>query len=109
MDKQLESLTKAALDFRNRRNWSRFHTGKDLAICLSVEANELLEQFLWKKDNEINIKMVRDELGDVLYVILLLADKYSIDLELAFLDKLDQNEQKYPVDQFRDSNKKYDD
>jgi NTP pyrophosphatase (non-canonical NTP hydrolase) len=103
----LTSLTKKVLKFRDDRNWAQFHTGKDIAMDLSVEAAEVLELFLWKKDDAINTEKLKDELGDVFYALLLLANHYQIDVETALTDKLKTNEQKYPVDKFRNSNRKY--
>ncbi|MDR4989105.1 MAG: nucleotide pyrophosphohydrolase [Bacteroidales bacterium] len=103
----LTSLTKKVLKFRDDRNWAQFHTGKDIAMDLSVEAAEVLELFLWKADDAVNIKKLTDELGDVFYALLLLADHFQIDLEAALINKLKKNEQKYPVMKFRDSNRKY--
>ncbi len=74
---------------------------------LSIEAAEVLELFLWKKDNDINTEKLKDELGDVFYALLLLADHYQVDLEAALINKLKKNEQKYPVKKFRNSNRKY--
>jgi len=107
MDNKLDQLTQKVLKFRDERNWAKYHTAKDLAICLSVEANELLELFLWKKDKEINQDKLKDEIGDVFYSLLLLANKYSIDLESVLIDKLHKNKLKYPVDKYFNSNKKY--
>lgn len=107
MDNVLSKLTKEIREFRDERNWSKFHTGKDLAICLSVESNELLELFLWKKDEEIDRDKLKDELADVFYSLLLLADKYSIDLEAVLIEKLRKNKLKYPKEKFINSNKKY--
>ncbi len=108
MDKYtLASLTKKVLKFRDERNWAQFHTGKDIAMDLSVEAAEVLELFLWKQDDNVNMEKLRDEMGDVFYALLLLADHFQIDLEAALINKLKKNEQKYPVEKFRDSNRKY--
>ncbi len=108
MDNQtLTSLTQKVLKFREDRNWAQFHTGKDIAMDLSVEAAEVLELFLWKPDDAVNTEKLKDELGDVFYVLLLLADHFQIDLEAALINKLKKNEQKYPVETFRDSNRKY--
>ena len=107
MDKSLSQLTKSVLKFRDDRNWAQFHTGKDIAMCLSIEASEALELFLWKKEDSIDIDKLQDELGDVLYSLLLLADHYGVDLEEALANKLQKNELKYPVEKFRNSNKKY--
>ncbi len=108
MDKHtLTSLTKKVLKFRDERNWAQFHTGKDIAMDLSVEAAEVLELFLWKADDAVNNDKLTDELGDVFYALLLLADHFQIDLEVALINKLKKNEQKYPAEKFRDSNRKY--
>ena len=107
MDKSLSQLTKSVLKFRDDRNWAQFHTGKDIAMCLSIEASEALELFLWKKEDSVDIEKLQDELGDVLYSLLLLADHYDINLEKAMENKLQKNELKYPVEKFRNSNKKY--
>ncbi len=108
MDKHaLKSLTEKVLKFRDDRNWAQFHTGKDIAMDLSVEAGEVLELFLWKKDEDVNREKLKDELGDVFYALLMLADNYQIDLETALIDKIKKNEEKYPVSKFRNSNRKY--
>jgi NTP pyrophosphatase (non-canonical NTP hydrolase) len=107
MDNTLKQLTKKVLKFRDERNWAKFHTGKDIAMCLSIESSEVQELFLWKNDNEINLEKLTDEIGDVFYSLLLLADKYSIDLGEALINKIEKNKMKYPIDEFRDSNKKY--
>jgi NTP pyrophosphatase (non-canonical NTP hydrolase) len=105
---ELRELTQKAIEFRNARNWAQFHNPKDLAICLSVEAAELAELFLWKKPEEADSAKLKDELSDVLHSVLLLAEHYKIDLHRAFLDKLEKNAQKYPVEKSWGSNKKYD-
>ncbi len=108
MDNQtLTSLTQKVLKFRDDRNWAQFHTGKDIAMDLSVEAAEVLELFLWKADDAVNTEKLKDELGDVFYALLLLADHFQIDLEAALINKLKKNELKYPAEKFRDSNRKY--
>lgn len=107
MDKQIDKLTQLALKFRDDRDWSQFHTGRDLSMCLSIEANELLELFLWKTEDEIDKTKLYEEIGDVFYVLLLLANKYNINIENAFKEKLGKNSIKYPIDEFQGSNKKY--
>jgi NTP pyrophosphatase (non-canonical NTP hydrolase) len=107
MDKTLIQLTQEVLKFRDERNWARFHTGKDLAMCLGIESSEVQELFLWKAEGEINLEKLEDEMGDVFYSLLLLADKYSINLEKALINKIEKNKTKYPIEQFRDSNRKY--
>jgi NTP pyrophosphatase (non-canonical NTP hydrolase) len=107
MDNFQKTLTQQVLKFRKDRNWQQFHDGRDIAMCLSVEANEVLELFLWKKENEVNVEKLADEIGDVVYSLLLLSSMYEIDITKAFLDKMAKNELKYPVEKFYNSNKKY--
>lgn len=95
------------LKFRDDRNWAQFHRGKDIAMCLSIGVSEALELFLWQKEDGVDMEKLQDELGDVLYSLLLLANHYDIDLEEALTRKLQKNELKYPVEKFRNSNKKY--
>jgi NTP pyrophosphatase (non-canonical NTP hydrolase) len=104
---EIADLQGRILEFRNARNWAQYHNPKDLAVCLSVEASELLELFLWKQPHEAPIEQVRDELADVFYSVLLIAKECDIDLYQAVLDKLEKNAAKYPVAKSRDSNKKY--
>lgn len=108
MDNLQTELTEIILKFRSLRNWEKFHKGKDIAMCLSIEANEALELFLWKEETEVDTDKLKDEIGDILYSLLLLANHFKIDLKKSFLDKMKKNELKYPIDKFYDSNKKYD-
>lgn len=104
-----ESLRQFALD----RDWDQFHFPKNLAIALSVEAAELLEHFQWMSESDSAAitdqtrAKVQEELADVLLYLIRLADKLSIDLYLAAVEKLRINAAKYPVDKSRGSNKKY--
>jgi NTP pyrophosphatase (non-canonical NTP hydrolase) len=104
---EIRELQRKIIEFRDARNWAQFHNPKDVAVCLSVEAAELLELFLWKKPEEANVTSVTEELADVFYSVLLLADHYKIDLVSALTEKLKKNAEKYPVDASWGSNKKY--
>jgi NTP pyrophosphatase (non-canonical NTP hydrolase) len=104
----IKEITEALLRFRNERDWEQFHNAKDLALALSVEANELLELFLWKNAEEADPARVREELADVLAYAFLLADKYGFEVKEMVLDKIAQNEQKYPVDKAKGNARKYD-
>ena len=109
----LKKLTKKIVEFRNNRDWKQFHTPKNLAISLSLEASEVLDHFQWKDDDEVasyinsHKKEIGDELADVLSYILLLSHDLDIDLTEAFKQKMLQNEVKYPVDKAKGNNKKY--
>ncbi len=62
-DKSLEDLISLVVKFRDDRNWKQFHNAKDLAISISLEASELLENFQWKTSEDLN--NIKDELADI--------------------------------------------
>lgn len=111
-----DELNAEIRDFCEKRDWRQYHTPKDLAIGLSTESNELLEQFRFKDRDEQRAlledpqdrEQVKDELGDILFFVLRFADLYDIDLETALARKLEKNRAKYPQDEYKGSNKKYD-
>jgi NTP pyrophosphatase (non-canonical NTP hydrolase) len=112
----IRSLSVLALhlrEFAAERDWDRFHTPKNLAAALSVEAAELLEHFQWKDKTQSerhaaeNKQAVAEEIADVAIYLLELADNLGIDLEKAINEKLDKNAQKYPVEKARGVAKKY--
>lgn len=95
------------VQFRDARDWKQFHTSKELALQLSIEASELLEVFLWKEPAEADPKEVARELADVLFSALLLADTYNFDINEIIDTKLAETAKKYPVSKARGSKKKY--
>lgn len=109
----LQRLTAMVLRFRAQRRWKQFHTPKELAVSLVVEAAELLEIFQWKKGRELKETVRRrrddiaDELADCLHSILLLAHDLDLDLEAAFTAKLKKAAAKYPVSRSKGSPRKY--
>lgn len=110
-----DRLTKDIQEFCEERDWTQFHTPKDLAIGLSTESNELLELFRFKDRDEqeellANPKKradVEDELADVLFFTLRFAELYDIDLEAALEAKLEKNRERYPKEEYQSSNRKY--
>ena len=97
-------------EFIKQRDWEKFHDPKNLALSLNLESSEVLELFQWTKDNEININKItnlKDELADVYYWLLLLADHYEIDIEKALEEKMKKNEEKYPIDKSKGNSEKY--
>lgn len=109
----IEELQDTVVKFRNDRDWKQFHNPKDMAISLSLEANELLEHFQWKNERELekyikaNRNEIGDELADVLYWVLLTSHDLDIDLEKAFNNKLKKNAKKYPIIKAKGKNLKY--
>ena len=93
-------------EFIKQRDWEQFHDPKNLAISLNLESSEVLELFQWTKDNEINknkVTNLKDELADVYYWLLLLADHYDIDIDDALEEKIKKNEKKYPIDKSKEA------
>ena len=104
----IKEITKALIKFRNERDWDQFHNPKDLAVALSIEASELLENFLWKSYEEADKEKVKEELADVLAFAFLLADKYGFDVKKIMLEKIKKNAEKYPVAKAKGTSRKYD-
>jgi NTP pyrophosphatase (non-canonical NTP hydrolase) len=91
----LKDLQQKIIAFRDARNWRQFHNPKDLAISLTLEAGELLENFQWKTSEEAvqaNFENIKDELADVVIYALLLSHELGIDLEEAIINKMEKNE-----------------
>ena len=103
----IKEITEILLKFRDERDWSQFHTAKDLALALNIEAGELLEAFLWKSSEQADIGKVKEELADVFAFAFLLAEKYDLDVKQIVQEKMEQNALKYPVEKARGVAKKY--
>jgi NTP pyrophosphatase (non-canonical NTP hydrolase) len=107
MDEQttIAALRRRVSKFRDERGWLKDNTPKNLAISISVEAGELLEQFQWKTDEQIrderkhsaNMTEVSDELADVLILSLSFSDVLGIDISEAVDEKLRKTADKYPA------------
>jgi NTP pyrophosphatase (non-canonical NTP hydrolase) len=103
----IKEITNELIEFRNQRDWEQFHNSKDLALAISVEANELLELFLWKQPAEADKEKIKEELADVFAFAFLLAEKNGLDVKQIVLDKIKTNAEKYPVDKAKGTAKKY--
>ena len=104
---EFEETKRRIREFTEERDWDKFHNPKDLAIALSIEANELLETFLWKDASDAKREKVEEELADVFNYAFLLADKYDFDVASIIQKKIEANARKYPVDKARGTAKKY--
>lgn len=110
---EIKKLTSLILKFRQERKWRHFHTPKDMAISLALEAAEVLEHFQWKTEDEVKAYLkthkehLGDELSDVLWWVLLMYYDFKIDPSLTFERKLKKNAEKYPIDKARGNHKKY--
>lgn len=109
----IEQLRDALRRFSLERDWDQFHSPKNLAMALIVEAGELLEHFQWMSEREsaeltpAKLSEVRAEIADVFIYLVRLADRLGIDLLAAAATKIDQNARRYPADEFRGSSRKY--
>ena len=108
-------LVRLLREFRDERDWRQFHTPKDLAAAIAIEAGELQERFLWKREGEIETLLatpvgkqaVVDELADVLICSLLLADRLGVDVGRIVVEKTAHNARKYPVAKAKGTAQKY--
>jgi len=111
----IKKIQKRLRDFARDRSWDQFHSPKNLSMALAAEAAELLEIFQWlteaqSKDivkYEKEMALVKQEIADVFIYLVRLADKLGIDIEKAVFDKIEMNENKYPVDLSKDNATKY--
>jgi NTP pyrophosphatase (non-canonical NTP hydrolase) len=109
----LTELRDLVREFVDERDWDQFHTPKNLAVSLCIEAAELLERFQWLPTGALSElgdtkrEHVRHEIADVLVYLIRLADKLNVDLATAVRDKLALNREKYPAETVRGSALKY--
>jgi len=113
MNNELEQLRDAIGQFADERDWDQFHSPKNLASALTVEAAELLEHFQWLREEESKqlspqkLAAVQAELADVFIYLIRLSDKLNVDLIQAAKEKIAANAKKYPVEKAKGSAKKY--
>jgi dCTP diphosphatase len=109
----LQVIQKRIIDFRNARDWAQFHDPKNLAVALSIEAGELLENFLWKTTEQSKnltdeeLANVKHEIADIFIFLTYLSVAYKIDLLKEVEAKIAHNDSKYPVEKAKGSAKKY--
>tara|TARA_B100001250_G_scaffold152855_1_gene131247 strand:+ start:420 stop:764 length:345 start_codon:yes stop_codon:yes gene_type:complete len=100
-------------EFADERDWDQFHDPKNLSMALSAEIGELLDIFQWltsdqsKNLSDKDLKLVKEELGDIMIYLIRLSDKLGIDLEQAVIDKIKINEEKYPTELSKGNSTKY--
>ena len=109
----LDDLKKRLRTFAKERDWDQFHSPKNLAMALAVEAGELMEHFQWLSEeqsqglDEETLAKVSEELADIQIYLVRLSDRVGVDLMAAAEKKLAANAEKYPADIVRGSSKKY--
>ncbi len=111
----LDKLKTKIIDFRNVRNWEQFHSPKNIAEGICIESAELLENFLWKTNEESRslsddeIHDAGEEIADIAIYLLLLSHDLGLDFEEIISLKLAKNAEKYPIEKCRGNAKKYTD
>jgi len=106
MDRMAELKEKVA-SFVEERQWEQFHTPKDISISISIEAAELLENFQWRSNEEIENMLkkesyftsIKDEIADVMIYLVALSNRLRVDLVDEAFKKMEKNEDKYPVNE----------
>lgn len=113
MEPTIKKLKKAIQSFADERDWNQYHSPKNLAMAMSVEAAEVVEIFQWltqdesKRLSKSKQEALEEELADTYIYLLKLASHYAIDLNKAAFKKLRKTAKKYPVSKSRGTNKKY--
>lgn len=103
----IATLSAAIRQFNAERDWGQYHSPRNLAMAVSVEANELLELYLWSRDDgpqppvASRESAVAEEAADVLICLLNLCDRSGIDLAAAVQAKLAKNAERYPIERAR--------
>lgn len=109
----MEELIQKLRAFAKERDWDQFHSPKNLAMALTVETAELLEEFQWLTEEQSRhpdkerLERIIDEIGDVMIYLVLLSDHLGIDPLKSAFEKIEKNRQKYPVEKVRGTAKKY--
>ncbi len=111
----LDELKALVKKFNGERDWDQFHTPKDLAMAIAAEAAEVVEIFVYKTEeqsesffkDEKKRTDIEDELADVFWAVLMICEKYDIDLSEALKEKMRKSALKYPIEKSKGSNKKY--
>ena len=108
-----QKLVEVIKRFNEERDWDQFHNIKDVASAINIEASELQELFLWKKNGELDILLeskrdaIESEVADIFAFLIIFCYKTNIDLEKVLLKKIEHNSSKYPVTKVKGSSKKY--
>ena len=111
----INELKQKIKKFCEERDWDQYHNAKELAIGIVTEASELLEHFRFKSEAQVDElfkdeskkQELSEEMADIFYFVIRLSERYNIDLTTELNKKLKKNEQKYPIEKSKGSNKKY--
>ncbi|MGA0854168.1 MAG: nucleotide pyrophosphohydrolase [Luteolibacter sp.] len=113
MNDSISSLTARIQNFVDAREWRQFHNPKDLSVAIAAEAGELMQHFVWQQPDQIADRLERNrdeiasEIADVAILLFEFADNLGFKLGDVMADKIERNEQRYPVTKSRGNNLKY--
>lgn len=100
----LQELKDLIARFVRERDWEQFHTPKNLAMSIAIEAAELMEIFQWAPEKTAmtpeDLGKVREELADVVIYCLAMANRLDVDLSSAVQEKVAKNSRKYPKEKY---------
>ena len=108
-----EKIKSRLRKFAKDRDWNQFHTLKNIACSINIEASELLEIFQWREIKSIDLKdlnlkeKIGDEVADIMLYLIRFSDIADINLEEVCLNKIKKNKKKYPISLSKGSSKKY--
>lgn len=108
-----KALAERLREFREEREWAKFHTPRNLAMSVSIEAAELLEQFQWLPEgqalgeDDLDLEAIREEVADVVIYVVQLAEVLGLSLGAAIESKIELNAERYPAAVVRGSAAKY--
>mgnify|MGYP001198567616 CR=1 FL=1 len=114
MHEDFDAIKQSLRRFAAERDWDQFHSPKNLAMAMTVEAAELLEHFQWLTEEQSrNLPpdkktKVAEEIADIQAYLIRIADKLDIDILSSVRAKIQQNAAKYPADKVRGDSRKYD-
>lgn len=106
----IHALIKQVNTFREDRDWRQYHNAKDLALSISLEASELLENFQWKTSEEAigaSMENIKEELADVIIYSLMLSSDLELNIKEIVEEKLKKNVEKYPIEKSKGTKDKY--
>jgi dCTP diphosphatase len=109
----MKELTEKLREFAAERDWDQFHSPKNLIMALSVEVAEIVEHFQWLTEEESynfnsnKLEKIKEEIGDVIIYLVMLADKLGVDPIQAAKEKIEKNRKNYPEKLARGKANKY--
>ena len=110
----LDIIKEKLKQFSKERDWEQYHSPKNIAMALSVEVAELVEIFQWSNDggikeveNEQTRKEIEEEIADIFNYLIKFVDLMDLDLEKISLEKIQKNDEKYPVEKSKGNSEKY--